>query len=137
MGKFYIQKWTEVDKSGLEKSIRAVVRLEDITKGTRVFIKPNFTFPFFKKGVTTPPDLIRGLVEILVNRGAVVTIGEAGASLDVFNLHDSFADHGLYELQKEYGIKVVHLREVETAYLIWGEANWLRKFPFLNYYWKI
>jgi uncharacterized protein (DUF362 family) len=129
MSKFHIQKWTEVDKRLLEVGLRAVNRWEDITRGTRVFIKPNFTFPFFKKGVTTPPDLIQGLVEILVDLGAVVTIGEGVASLEKFSVDDSFTDHGLYRLQEKYGIRVVHLRETEIAYKDLGEKRVSKRVP--------
>lgn len=127
--KFNIVEWSEVDKDKLKQVINKVDRLKDISKGTRVFIKPNFTFPFFKPGVTTPPDFIRALVEVLIDRGAEIVIGEGGASLDVFNIQDSFADHGLYDLQKEYGIKVKHLRDEKVAYLDFGKKGAARNVP--------
>jgi len=129
MRKFHIEPWSTVDKEVLSRALIAVGRLNDLTPGVRVFIKPNFTFPFFKEGVTTPPDLIRGMVELLAARGADITIGEAGASLDVFNLHDSFADHGLYDLQNEYGIRVVHLREEEIVQVSLGTSRLARRVP--------
>ncbi|MFX0209140.1 MAG: DUF362 domain-containing protein, partial [Candidatus Hodarchaeota archaeon] len=127
--KFYITEWTKVVKQILANAMDAVGRFEEIKSGTRVFIKPNFTFPFFKPGVTTPPDLIRALIEILVERGAHITIGEGGASLDVFDMEDSFADHGLYDLEREYGIRVSHLREEETAFLDFGRKNSAKAVP--------
>jgi uncharacterized protein (DUF362 family) len=128
-GKFFIVDWTGIDKSLLIEAMRQVDHLHDVKSGTRVFIKPNFTFPFFKPGVTTPPDLIRALVEILLERGASVTIGEGGASLDVFDLQDSFADHGLYDLKREYGIKVTHLREEPVSLLNFGTKKAGLKVP--------
>jgi uncharacterized protein (DUF362 family) len=129
VSKFHIQRWTDVDKSLLERGLRAVDRWEDISRGTRIFIKPNFTFPFFKKGVTTPPDFIRGVVEILVDKGAVVTIGEGAASLDKFSIHDSFTDHGIYSLQEKYGIRVVHLGETEVVHVTLGRKRVSQKVP--------
>ena len=129
MKKFHIEAWDNVDKEILAGVLRTVGRLDDITPGTRVFIKPNFTFPFFKPGVTTPPDLIRGLVELLVGRGAEITLGEAGASLDSFNLYDAFTDHGLYDLQKEFGVKVVHLRQEEIVHVSLGRGKLARRVP--------
>lgn len=114
--KFFIMKWQRIDKNVLSDAIHAVNSMKSIPAGSRVFIKPNFTFPFFKKGVTTPPDLLRAVVEVLLEMGARVTIGEGGASLDVFNLDDSFTDHGVYDLQREYGVKVTHLRDEEIVY---------------------
>ena len=127
--KFYITKWSGIEKKVLSDAIDRVGRMEEIKPGTRVFIKPNFTFPFYKRGVTTPSDLIRALVEILLERGADITIGEGGASLDVFDLHDSFEDHGLYDLEKEYGIKVTHLRDEEVAHLNFGSKKAGRNVP--------
>jgi len=102
MGKklFYISDWTNVDKKILVASLDFIGRLKDISVGTKVFLKPIFTFPFFKPGVTTPPDLIRAVIEILVDHGALVTIGEGGPSLDVFDLENSFSHHGLYDFKK-------------------------------------
>ena len=127
--KFVIVECLEVDKEKLKQVINGVDRLSKINRGTRVFIKPNFTFPFFKPGVTTPPDFIRALVEVLIDRGAEIVIGEGGASLDVFNIQDSFADHGLYDLQKEYNIKVKHLRDEKVAYLDFGNKSAAKNVP--------
>ena len=124
-----IQKWSCVDKHNLKESIAAVSEDVIVSKDTRVFIKPNFTFPFFKKGVTTPPDLLRAVVEILIEKGAQVTIGEGGASLDVFDLDDSFKDHGVYDLQREYGIKVTHLRDEEIVFKDFSSKESGRQVP--------
>lgn len=127
--KFHINHWRGFDKQLLINAIDAVDQLKDIGYGTRVFIKPNFTFPFFKPGVTTPPDLIRGIVGVLIERGAQVTIGEGGASLDVFDVQDSFADHGLYELEKQYGIRLSHLRDEKVVFLNFGRKRSARNVP--------
>ncbi len=127
--RFFIRSWNEANKEELVSAISWVGRLEEISKGTRVFIKPNFTYPFFKKGVTTPPDLIRTIVEILVDRGADITIGEGGASLDVFDLYDSFEDHGLYDLKEKYGVKLVHLRDVPNKFVNVGKKKACKSVP--------
>jgi uncharacterized protein (DUF362 family) len=127
--KFYISNWENIDKDLLYSAISSVSKLDDIRNGTRIFIKPNFTFPFFKKGVTTPPDLIKATVEIMVDLGANVTIGEGGASLNVFDLQGSFADHGLYDLEKKFGIKITHLREEKLEYLNFGTKRAGRNIP--------
>jgi uncharacterized protein (DUF362 family) len=127
--KFYITKWTAIDKKALTTAIDTVEVLGQITRGTRVFIKPNFTFPFFKPGVTTPPDLIRSLVEILVERTDHITIGEGGPSLDVFDIRDSFDDHGLYDLKDKFGINITDLRDEKVVYLQFGRNKASRKVP--------
>jgi uncharacterized protein (DUF362 family) len=126
---FSIQSWESVSKLILLQAVENISSLSTIRSGDKVFIKPNFTFPFFKKGVTTPPDLLRAVVEILVEKGANVTIGEGGASLDVFDLDDSFKDHGVYDLQREYGIKVTHLRDEEIVYKDFSPKKAGRRVP--------
>ena len=73
-----------IKTSSRAAGVREALRILNVTplKNKRVFIKPNFTFPFYKPGVTTPPDLIRALVEVLVRivDELVVTTGFASVS---------------------------------------------------------
>ncbi|MFX0142148.1 MAG: DUF362 domain-containing protein, partial [Candidatus Hodarchaeota archaeon] len=127
--KVFFAKWTSVDKNILSHALDVVGSLDEISAGSRILIKPNFTYPFFKPGVTTPPDLIRALVEILIERGARVTIGEGGPSLDVFSVKDSFTDHGLYDLEKEYGVRISYFRDEELTYLSFGNRKSAKNIP--------
>jgi uncharacterized protein (DUF362 family) len=42
-----------------------------------VFIKPDFTFPYYKEGVTTSPELLKTLLEVIKDRADNVIVGES------------------------------------------------------------
>lgn len=118
-----------VDTEALRQITDQVGRLDAIGPGTRVFIKPNLTFPFHRPGVTTAPDMIRAVTQVLVERGAQVTIGEGGPSLDVFSTKESFEAHGLFELAREFGVRIADLCEKDVVRLNFGRRAAARNVP--------
>lgn len=93
-----------------------------IKKNTRVFIKPNFTSPEPEKGVTTNPELLRGLLEILAGRTNSVTVGESDGGNHSFKAEEAFEGHDMYRICKETGSRLVSLstlpvRTVESRVL--------------------
>lgn len=125
----YLGPWERVDRDRLREAIEWCGRWDEIARGTRVLIKPNFTLPFHEPGVTPPPDVIRALTELLLERGAQVTICEGGPSLDSFPLRNSFEEHGVLTLRDEYGIEVVDLRDEPVNYRTFGRKRAGRKVP--------
>ncbi len=105
----YLARWTEVDKQALETAIAWCGHWAHIRSGARVLVKPNLTFPFHTPGVTTPPDMIRAVTELLLDHGAQVTIAEGGPSLDVYSGENAFLEHGILALAAEYGVRVADL----------------------------
>ena len=88
-----------------------------IWSGARVFIKPNLTWKRPTPGVTVTPAFLRALTETLLPLTPNIIIGESEGGQACFQAEDSFASHGLYDLEREYGIKVINLSKVkhETA----------------------
>jgi uncharacterized protein (DUF362 family) len=80
-----------------------------IGSGTRVFIKPNFTWKKHVAGVTTSPSFLRELVDELAGRGARITIGESNGGNNLFTAEEAFQEHGVYDLEREYGVRVMNL----------------------------
>jgi len=64
----YIKKIDSELKYELAKSLEFIDWKRHINNNSTVFIKPNFTFPFYKKGITTSPVLIENLLSILKKR---------------------------------------------------------------------
>ena len=88
-----------------------------IKKDARVFIKPNLTYPRFKPGVTTTPQLLEALIQVLLDRGCKVIVGESDGGYNSHAVKDVFHDFGLYEFEKKYGIRVVNLSKLPYEYL--------------------
>lgn len=82
---------------------------EVIKPGNRVFIKPNFTYPFYKPGVTTSPALIEAVVSLLTKKGAVVSIGESDGGFHAWRAEEAFAGHHVPEICARCGVQVVNL----------------------------
>jgi uncharacterized protein (DUF362 family) len=129
LSKVYLCKWQGVDKDALAEAIRWCGGWERVTRGTRVLVKPNLSFPFHKPGATTPPDTIRAMIELLLDRGAQVTVCEGCAGLDAFSMWDAFEAHGVLSLRDEYRITVVELCSEAVTYRTFGTAAAGRKVP--------
>src|SRR5437762_3244305 len=78
----------------------------DTGSATRVFIKPNFTWKKHVAGVTTSPGFLRELVHELAGRGARITIGESNGGNNLFTAEEAFREHGVYDLERAYGVRV-------------------------------
>lgn len=85
-----------------------------ITPGTRVFIKPNLTWRLPKPGVTVSPLFLRSLVENILSLTPYVTLVESDGGQACFCAEDAFENHGLYTLEKEYGIRVINLSKEKS-----------------------
>jgi uncharacterized protein (DUF362 family) len=78
--------------------------------GDTVFIKPNLTFPVFRKGVMTNPRCLEDVVIALRDYTDRIIVGEADSGgYNRFCIDDVFDAIGLRELQRRYGVRIVNL----------------------------
>ncbi|MGI9119847.1 MAG: DUF362 domain-containing protein [Acidimicrobiales bacterium] len=78
--------------------------------GDSVFIKPNFTYPYFKPGVTTTRELLVELVGLLKDLGCRrVCLGEGDGGYNTFSMDTTFENFRLEELTRRYGLEVVNV----------------------------
>ena len=110
MSKFFIRKTCP---SALEDDIRSGMewigckRL--IKKGSKVVLKPNYTYPGYKAGVTTSTPVLEALVRTLKDITGDITIVESDGGNKAWATETAFKHHCLPELQKKYGVKLVNL----------------------------
>jgi len=83
---------------------REIVKKDDVA-----FVKPNFTFPLFREGVTTNPEVIKFLLELLKSRCARVIVGESDGGNRSFKAEEAFASHNMMEICKEASAELVNL----------------------------
>lgn len=93
----------------IRRAWEATGLLERVTESTRVALKPNFTYPFYKRGVTTSPAVIREAVKILRERTSHISIVETDGGYGAWKVREAFAGHGINDLVREYGIEAVNL----------------------------
>lgn len=107
----------ESSKENLTKAIRLCLEqsgiLAQISSKTRVAIKPNLTYPYYKIGVTTSPVVIYETVKILRNHTSHIAIVETDGGYGAWAATEAFKGHDLYRLKDEFGVEIVNLCDEE------------------------
>jgi len=80
-----------------------------------VAMKPNFTYPYHKPGITTSPEVLEQTIGILRQITSRIAIVETEGGYGAWKASEAFAGHGVYELKKKYGIEAVNLNEEPAA----------------------
>lgn len=77
--------------------------------GDSVFLKPNFTYPFPKAGVTTTRPVLEAVVTVLADAGVRrICIGEGEGGYNAFSMDETFRAFALDELVDRFGVEVVN-----------------------------
>jgi len=84
----------------------------NIKPGIRIFLKPNFTYPFYKEGVTTSPQMLEALVAVLTEMGAKVWIGESDGGSYAWTAEEASEGHQVPEICARYGARAVNLSKL-------------------------
>ena len=83
-----------------------------VNRTTRVSIKPNLTFPEYRRGVMTNPDAIEALLRVLLEHTQFVTIVESDSGgYNRFSMSAVFRETGIADLAKKYGVRIVNMSE--------------------------
>lgn len=83
---------------------------ESVPPGARVVVKPNLTFPEFRPGVTTSPECIEAVVELLCSRGYSVTIAESDSGgYNRFSMDEVFSRTGVQAISRRLAVPCVNL----------------------------
>ena len=86
-----------------------------LRRSDRVTIKPNLTFPFYRKGVMTNPEALEALIVCLKDFTDRITICEADSGgYNKFSMDEVFQTTGLKEMAKRYGVQTVNLTNVRS-----------------------
>jgi uncharacterized protein (DUF362 family) len=100
-----------------------------LAKGDTVFIKPNFTYPYHKTGITTSPEIIEATLKVLTKRAGRVIVGESDGGNHSFTADQAFEGHDLIRMRREYGIELVNLSKIPSRRVeekICGKNVWVR-----------
>jgi uncharacterized protein (DUF362 family) len=111
MNRVFIERFSsqETLEKSLGDALNWIGAKDIINLATRVFIKPNLTWRVPKSGVTVTPGFLRTLVEKLLEMTQRITIGESEGGQACFQAEEAFKSHGLYDLENDYGIRIVNL----------------------------
>ena len=112
----YVSKVEDL-KEDLKKSLDFIKWKKQVKKDSTVFVKPNFTYPYYKEGITTSPELIKYLLEILKDRADNVILGESDGGNHSFSADDSFEGHRMPEICRETGVELVNLSSIKSTFV--------------------
>ncbi len=107
----YISNISDLKKDIL-KSLDFIKWKTNVKSDSTVFIKPNFTYPYFKKGITTSPDFLKCFMEILKDRADNVILGESNGGNHSFTADDSFKGHDMSKICSDAGVELVNLSDL-------------------------
>lgn len=113
----FIAKTDQGLKERLLNGLEFIDWKERLKKDSVVFVKPNFTFPRYEKGVTTSPQLLKCLLEIIRERSGKVIVGESDGGNHSFKAEDAFAGHQMYEICRELGVDLVNLSKLPAKFV--------------------
>lgn len=104
-------------KDDIKKSLDFVKWKKHVKKDSTVFLKPNFTYPYYKEGITTSPELLKYLLEILKDRADNVFLGESDGGNHSFTANESLEGHQMPEICRDTGVEMVNLSNIEAKFV--------------------
>src|SRR5262245_34082386 len=127
----HISRFDTGDPAALQRTMQETlegIRLSRLLRAdSRVFIKPNFTYPFPKNGVTTTPAALEALIAVLRQTTSRITVVESNGGANAWQAEQSFAGHRLPDLAARYGIEALNLtnspREVAKTEIAGREVS--------------
>ena len=100
-------------QSDLKKTFERLEWRERIKSDTKVFVKPNFTLPFFKPGVTTHETVLEATLNLMKERASEVFVGESDGGYGSFTAEYSLMGHNVPDICKRTGAEMINLSEQE------------------------
>lgn len=99
-----------------QRAINLLSLDDDFNKSKAIFIKPNLTYPVYKKGVTTQKSFVDSLIAALrnLNTTTKIYIGEGEGGYNSFSMTEAMHAMGFFEIAKKYSnVEIVNLSELE------------------------
>lgn len=88
---------------------------EIIKSDSTVLVKPNFVWPEHLPGVTTTPEFLNKLLNILRDRCGHVIVGESNGQK--FNVEKAFKNHKMYEICKNNGVELCNFSKMPSRFV--------------------
>jgi len=102
-----------------------------LKQGDTVFIKPNLTFPVYRRGVMTNPECVEAIVRTLKDYTDRIIVGESDSGgYNRFDIDSVFDKTGIRQLTNKYGIRVVNLSHLPQTTIDFSYKNKSVQVPF-------
>ena len=110
----YISRIADAN-TDLHKALQIVGLQESVKSDSVVFVKPNLTYPIYRPGVTTNPQMLKSLLLVLKDTARTVIVGESDGGNRSFSADSAFEGHGLRTICNEAGAELVNLSRLPSS----------------------
>lgn len=98
----------------IRRALTYVAFDKHVSSDTRVFIKPNLTFPHYEPGVMTSPGAVQAAILAVLDYTPNVWVGDADSGgYNRFNMDEVYDKTGVREFAQARGAHVVNLSSLE------------------------
>lgn len=104
-------------KGSVEEALEFIKWKNIVKSDSKVFIKPNFTFPYYKEGITTSPPFISCFLEFMKDRVDEVILGESNGGNYSFTADEAFDGHGMHQICKDNGVELKNLSKLPSKFV--------------------
>lgn len=119
MPRLYIERLADGYAGPLQRGFEFVGPGARLTRGDRVCIKPNLTYPVFRPGVMTNPEAVEALVVYVKNFTDRITICESDSGgYNPFSMTEVFERTGLAQMARRYGVRIVNMSEQPSRSIV-------------------
>jgi len=105
------------DKKNLKEKIRECLEWvnwkDRIYPDSRIYVKPNLTFPDFRPGVTTSPHFLAAALSVLKERTPHITVFESDGGNNSYPAEKAFETHNLYDICGSMNVRLINLSREE------------------------
>jgi uncharacterized protein (DUF362 family) len=98
-----------------QEGLRWIGFADMVSSESRIFIKPNLTYPYYVPGVMTSPEALEAAILALKEYSSRLVIGDSDSGgYNRFSMNQVYHETGIFKFAEEHGVKVVNLSSLET-----------------------
>lgn len=112
----YITKISDIH-TDIKNSLEFINWKKSARSDSTVFIKPNFTYPFYKEGITTSPIILKEILGLFKDQVDRVIVGESNGGNHSFSADQAFDGHNMPEVCRETGAELVNLSNLPSRFI--------------------
>ena len=102
---------------------------EKITPDSRLWIKPNLTFPEYREGATTSPHFMEALLDVLKERTSHLTVFEGDGGNNSYPAEKAFKAHNLYKICESRNVRLINISRMEWEWVDIPTKSKIRRVP--------
>lgn len=121
--KIYVGTTGSNCRENLEAAFSKIGLSNALARASRVFVKPNFTYPHYSPGITTSPKFLEDVLGLMSESGPEVFVGESNGGYGSFLAEEAFVGHRLREICKKTNTRPLDLSKLDSRLYTEGVAG--------------